>query len=1110
MKKYIMKKLLLASFLSALFFTSVTSSVVLAQAVGDTAPTSQTGDSPLASAVCYDLQNNLYKTNVASYYNSDGATNGEVTKLQQFLQDEGFLIPNPTGYFGAKTLVAVKRYQSSIGILASGYVGPITRAKIKAQSCGVSLGAGNTPSAPYIASAAINITTGNLVLSGSSLNLSGNTIVVDSSISIPLSSTSGGGSASQLIFSVAAYGITSGTHYVQIVNSQTGNSNSVAFSPVAAGASSCLATQTYTPSGCVLQNQTGNPTANIILTTSENANGYKSQSSFLDIYNTELIHIDWSSTNADAWESSYSASGCSDSSLNTSNSTWVANSTSGSNLSYAAKFGGCTLIFKYTAKNTNSGKQATNFVRVYVYPEGYLEPVDGDNHLQYISEITLSRTTNADQSQTLSWSTINATKIAYACIGSNGDIKFDNNLPTKQNPTTTAWSTLHANGWSGTYNCKYVPYGYVGGVLFEDTFTVSPTAPVIGSPAARAPVITSITSAAPGAVFTINGSNFGENGTQVFFDGVLAFSGNFQSGTITTAMPEMIASSGNAAACPTDYNNCSSVLLLPGTHTVTVKNSFGISNAISVTVNQPVNPHAALPTATLLTNGQSSLTVDPSSSITHVWSSTNADTWESYYKASGCTNPAMNTTSKYWVATSTNGSSAGNISAYAGCTVNIEYIAKNKATGGSATAAVTIVVNQNSTTNNNVGTVTTGRPASITLVSPTPVSPGQTISVYGTGLSQSSTLYLNNRATYSFASSNDSFMTFVLPSKIATDQNCATTGCSQSDIVTGLYNVSIRNVYGVSNSFPINVMANNSGNIPTFSISRTMNADQSQTLSWSTTNATKLSYVCTDQNGFTRSDPNLPLQLTTTNTSWDILHASGWSGTYNCVYTVTGDGGLVTANETFTISPTNSQTSNQTPRATLTTNGQTFLTVGYAATINHVWSSTNANAWESSYSAYGCSNPAINVSNASWVANSAQGTDSGNAIAFAGCTVTLTYTAKNTNSGKQATASVVIYVNQKPLNNIIADSNSYPKVLGAFTSSCTDLSLNMHRGAESSSVIKLQNFLQIKGLLKDKATGFFGDKTVEAVKSYQESKGLSQTGMVYGATRLAIKTDSCQ
>ena len=74
---------------------------------------------------------------------------------------------------------------------------------------------------------------------------------------------------------------------------------------------------------------------------------------------------------------------------------------------------------------------------------------------------------------------------------------------------------------------------------------------------------------------------------------------------------------------------------------------------------------------------------------------------------------------------------------------------------------------------------------------------------------------------------------------------------------------------------------------------------------------------------------------------------------------------------------------------------------------------------------------------------------------------------------------------------------------------CVDLTENLVRGTESSSVLKLQEFLIAKGLLNYQATGFFGDLTLGAVKSYQASVGLPQTGMVYEMTRASIKKETC-
>lgn len=86
--------------------------------------------------------------------------------------------------------------------------------------------------------------------------------------------------------------------------------------------------------------------------------------------------------------------------------------------------------------------------------------------------------------------------------------------------------------------------------------------------------------------------------------------------------------------------------------------------------------------------------------------------------------------------------------------------------------------------------------------------------------------------------------------------------------------------------------------------------------------------------------------------------------------------------------------------------------------------------------------------------------------------------------------------------------NSATFVLGA-SAACVDFPVNMHRGYESYGVTRLQEFLKSKNFLGE-VTGFYGDKTVAAVREYQATKNLPVTGMTYDFTRQMIKADSCQ
>lgn len=64
---------------------------------------------------------------------TDIETNGEVSRLQNYLYNLGYLPVSPTGYYGTLTRTAVSRYQISQQIAPLGIVGPLTR---NALSCG--------------------------------------------------------------------------------------------------------------------------------------------------------------------------------------------------------------------------------------------------------------------------------------------------------------------------------------------------------------------------------------------------------------------------------------------------------------------------------------------------------------------------------------------------------------------------------------------------------------------------------------------------------------------------------------------------------------------------------------------------------------------------------------------------------------------------------------------------------------------------------------------------------------------------------------------------------------------------------------------------------------
>jgi hypothetical protein len=107
---------------------------------GSTTTTSTTGGQVLGASTFNFDANFGYK-----------ARGEEVTQLQTILIAEGYLhIDAPTGYFGALTKAALKKWQKAHGIPPTGYAGPLTRA---------ALNLGTTPVVPGTTTSTTTVTT---------------------------------------------------------------------------------------------------------------------------------------------------------------------------------------------------------------------------------------------------------------------------------------------------------------------------------------------------------------------------------------------------------------------------------------------------------------------------------------------------------------------------------------------------------------------------------------------------------------------------------------------------------------------------------------------------------------------------------------------------------------------------------------------------------------------------------------------------------------------------------------------------------------------------------------------------------------------------------------
>jgi len=93
---------------------------------------------PTFASTCLQINSDI------GYGQTDSVTNASIKQLQTYLQLNGFFGSNPNGHFGSATLVAVKAFQTTSGISATGYVGPKTRAYIKQKTCNVDI-VSNTP-----------------------------------------------------------------------------------------------------------------------------------------------------------------------------------------------------------------------------------------------------------------------------------------------------------------------------------------------------------------------------------------------------------------------------------------------------------------------------------------------------------------------------------------------------------------------------------------------------------------------------------------------------------------------------------------------------------------------------------------------------------------------------------------------------------------------------------------------------------------------------------------------------------------------------------------------------------------------------------------------------
>lgn len=475
-----------------------------------------------------------------TYSLGEGSSGANVLAVQRFLttQFNNFNRSYITGYFGPLTQDAVAEWQSEHNIISYGspsttgwgLVGPKTAAAMGL--CGSdSAQASSTESASAFAPSVLtNLSSpAGSLLQSLQIQLKALELKIASIESVALSNTeTPSNPALSVAQTSAGNGSTLaptalGTFLSGTITSSgptaalTGNAQT----SLGATASSNIAPLTVTQPGSF--NQTSGVSATANATVQVNATAQTTSSvptatlteSDPYLYETDLTNLtvnpgdtvtnSWSSTNAKSWTSTYTASGCSNASLNTASpKQWYdnagnpANTQSDSYSASALPFAGCTIDVTYTAYAgpNETGQSATATLHVVVNPVQTSDSAPAAN-------LTLNGKTNlaVDPSTpvTAVWSSQNATSWAstYSASGCSN---------TALDASNAAWTVADNGNGTGGGNISAwagcaITYNYVATNAAGQSATANATLQVN---AATAPNVTSVTS--PSAINVVFGT----------------------------------------------------------------------------------------------------------------------------------------------------------------------------------------------------------------------------------------------------------------------------------------------------------------------------------------------------------------------------------------------------------------------------------------------------------------------------------------------------------------------------------------------------------------------------------------------------------------------------
>ncbi len=434
--------------------------------------------SSFAQSDCIDLQYNM------RHGSSDAGMDGEVSILQDFLIDEGYFLGESTGYFGPVTRAAVENFQSAVGIVSAGgqgfgMVGPRSRAKIKAMTCGVATTSVTTTATTLAPTATL---TANGVTSLS--------IAPTGSVTFEWNSSNATSYSSFYSARNCSNSAMNATEAIWELNTASG---SIPVSDISVWAG-CTFTGTYVTRNAVgtaasatvvVSVAPASQTTTAVPTVTLTANKVTS----LSIAPTGSVTFEWNSSNATSYSSSYSARGCSNSAMNATNAPWELNTASGSTpAGNLPAWAGCLFTGTYIASNTAGSAGVTVVVSVAQASQTTTTAVP-------IVTLTANKVTSLSiaptGSVTFEWNSSNATSYSssYSARGCSNSAMNATNAPWELNTASGSTTAGNLPAWAGC--------------LFTGTYIASNTAGSAGVTVVVSVLPTTATAAVTAAVTTL-------------------------------------------------------------------------------------------------------------------------------------------------------------------------------------------------------------------------------------------------------------------------------------------------------------------------------------------------------------------------------------------------------------------------------------------------------------------------------------------------------------------------------------------------------------------------------------------------------------------------------